>query len=443
MTLKPFYPIENCTTYYAVIDCDNCFVSCERVFRPDLRNRPIVVLSNNDGCVVARSNEAKAMGVKMGMPFYKMREQYGNQITAFSSNYELYGDMTNRVMTILKRQSPHFIRYSIDEAFLILNDKSVSELKPWGEALHQQIRRATGMPVSIGIASNKTLAKMASHFAKHYAGYRHCCVVDSDERRIKALKQFPIGEVWGIGRRLTARLNSLDITTAYDLASRSKEWMQASFNLPTLRTWKELNGEDAVPTEKPAEKKSICVSRSFDGMIDEIELLRTYVANYATRCAAKLRHQQTSASTIGVFIDTNRFRTDLPQYSNYAEKRLLTPTDSTIIITQTAEECLEKIFRQGYQYKRAGVVVSSTEFGVGIQTNLIDFNPSNYEKMKQLDKVMDKINKIQGSETIVLGSQQFPKSNGNNKAQKFYDVLKHEHRSPSYTTQWDEIIELK
>ena len=379
----------------------------------------------------------------MGMPYYKMREQYGDQIVAFSSNYELYGDMTARVMTILKRQSPFFIRYSIDEAFLILTNKSAEELKPWGEALHQEIYRSTGMPVSIGIAANKTLAKMASHFAKHYPGYKHCCVVDTDERRIKALKLFPIGEVWGIGRRLSARLTSMDITTAYDLACHSKEWMQASFTLPTLRTWRELNGEDAVPTEKPTEKKSICVSRSFDGMISNLELLRTYVANYATRCAAKLRSQQTSATMVGVFIDTNRFRTDLPQYSNYQEKRLLTPTDSTIAITQAAEECLEKMWREGYQYKRAGVVVASTEHGTGIQTNLIDFNPNNYEKQKELDKVMDRINKIQGSETVMLGSQQFPPSEGKGKAQKFYDVLKHEHRSPSYTTQWDEIMELK
>lgn len=418
-------------------------MSCERVFRPDLRNQPVVVLSNNDGCVVARSNEAKAMGVKMGMPYYKMKEQYGDRIVAFSSNYELYGDMTDRVMSIVKRQSPHFIRYSIDEAFLILNNKSADELKSWGEALHQEIRRSTGMPVSIGIAANKTLAKMASHFAKHYSGYKHCCVVDSDERRIKALKQFPVGEVWGIGRKLSARLATMDITMAYDLACRSKEWIQSTFSLPTLRSWKELNGEDAVPTEKPAGKKSICVSRSFDGMISDLDILRTYVANYATRCAAKLRRQNTFATIVGVFIDTNRFRNDLPQYSNYFEKKLLTPTNSTILITQSAEECLEKMWQKGFQFKRAGVVVSSTEQGAGIQTNLIDFSASNYERMKQLDKVMDKINRIEGCETIVLGSQQFHHSPNQSKSQKFNDVLKHEHRSPCYTTQWNEIIELK
>lgn len=434
--------VNEATTYYAVVDCDNCFVSCERVFRPDLRNKPVVVLSNNDGCVVARSNEAKRLGVKAGTPFFRLAEQFpGCDIAVFSSNYELYGDMTARVMSKVRQAAPEFYRYSIDEAFVVIRDGR--DLKAWGEQLSQDIYRCVGMPVSIGIAPNKTLAKMASHFAKHYPGYRHCCLIDSDERRVKALKLFLIGDVWGIGRRYAARLQSLGIHTAWDFASQSKSWVSASFNVVATRTWRELVGEDCVPMEAPAKKQSICVSRSFPKLISDKEAVQRYVANYAARCAEKLRRQESVAAVVGVFLSTSRFREDLQQYANYEETHLLTPTDATITLVKTAEQTLEKMWREGLLYKKAGVVVSDVRNAVGVQTNLLDYDAERFAKMKRLDGVLDKINKRDGSETVVLGTQQFTKKTGDGRSIRFADAITHDHRSPGYTTRWSDIIELK
>lgn len=312
---------------YGIIDCDNCYVSCERVFRPDLKDKPVVVLSNNDGCVVARSNEAKKMGIKAGTPYFQLAEQFPNQkIVVFSSNYELYGELTSRVVSIISKEAPAYFRYSIDECFVYLDGMEHLDLKTWGEELHKKIKRNVGMPVSIGLAPNKTLAKMASHFAKKYQGYRHCCMIDSDEKRIKALKLYPIEEVWGIGRRYAARLESLGVKTASDFAEHSQSWVRTTFkNIVIERTWRELNGEDSVPNEEMAKKKSICTSRSFNGMITDPDGLRTHVSNYATRCAEKLRQQGTVASIVGVFLNTNAFHEDLPQYWNFLEMQLLTP----------------------------------------------------------------------------------------------------------------------
>lgn len=432
-------------TYYAVVDCDNCYVSCERVFRPDLNGKPVVVLSNNDGCVVARSNEAKLMGIKAGTPYFKLAEQFpGQKIAVFSSNYELYGDLTARVMAIIRQEAPEYYRYSIDEAFVILRGMKQEDLKAWGEHLHQRIKQCVGMPVSIGIGPTKTLAKMASHYAKHYAGYRHCCLIDNDAKRKKALSLYPIDEVWGIGRRYAERLLHMGLSTALDFANMSAEMVTAEFrNVVILRTWKELNGIDCVPNEEPAKKKNICVSRSFPGMVSDLELLKTYVANYAARCAEKLRKQKTSAAVVGVFLSTNHFREDLPQCDNFIDERLLTPSDSTITIVQKATQCLEKIYRQGYHYKRAGVLVMSIETANGVQTNFIDYDAERFEKLKRLDKVLDRINKINGTETIIVGTQQFPGKDSRGKAVQFADAIKHDYKSPNYTTRWSDIIELK
>lgn len=244
--------------YFAVVDCDNCYVSCERVFRPDLNGKPVVVLSNNDGCVVARSNEAKAMGIKTGTPYFKLAEQFpGQKIAVFSSNYELYGDLTDRVMEIIRQETPEYYRYSIDEAFVILRGMENVDLKAWGENLHNKIKQCVGMPVSIGIGPTKTLAKMASHYAKHYAGYNHCCLIDTDTKRKKALSLYPVEEVWGVGRRYAERLGKLGVKTAADFAGMSPEMLSAEFrNVVIFRTWKELNGIDYVPNEEPAKKRT-------------------------------------------------------------------------------------------------------------------------------------------------------------------------------------------
>ena len=428
---------------YGIIDCDNCYVSCERVFRPDLNDKPVVVLSNNDGCVVARSNEAKKMGIKAGTPYFQLAEQFpNNKIAVFSSNYELYGELTGRVVNIIRQEAPAYFRYSIDECFVYLKGMENHDLKLWGENLHKKIKQYVGMPVSIGLAPNKTLAKMASHFAKKYPGYRHCCMIDSEEKRIKALKLYPVGDVWGIGRRYAARMDSMGIKTAYDFASHHGDWVKATFkNIVIYRTWAELNGEDCVPNEEMTKKKSICTSRSFNGMISDFTDLRTQVANYAARCAEKLRQQSTVASVVGVFINTNPFRQDLQQYWNFQETRLLTPSNSTSVIVQAAHQALQQIYQPHYRYKKAGVIVMDIDSNP--QTNFIDFDAEQFQKLKRLDAVVDRINKVHGTETIVLGAQQYTRQKGKGKADIFANAIKHDFRSPNPTTRWSDIIRLK
>ena len=455
---------------YGIIDCDNCYVSCERVFRPDLEGRPVVVLSNNDGCVVARSNEAKALGVKEGMPYFQMAEQYPNQkIAVFSSNYELYGELTSRVVRIISQEAPAWFRYSIDECFVYLDGMEEINLQRWGENLHRRIKKSVGMPVSIGLAPNKTLAKIASKLAKKFEVYRHCCIIDTDEKREAALKWLPIEDVWGIGRRYAERLHALGCQTAYDFANiskaaiereqsqtclnsaereqarlKGKDWVRVTFNnINIVRTWQELNGEDAVPNEQLAKKKSICTSRSFNGMIADKDTLRTHIANYASRCAEKLRRQDTVASVVGVFVSSNPFREDLLQYWKYDETRLITPTNSTTSIVKAAADVLDQIFVQGVNYKRAGVIVMGIAPSSPLQQDLFDINAEQIQKMNRLDKVIDRINRCYGSETIVIGAQQYTQKNGQGKANVFANAIKHDFKSKNPTTRWSDIIRLK
>ena len=430
---------------YGIVDCDNCYVSCERVFRPDLNGKPVVVLSNNDGCVVARSNEAKRMGIKAGMPYYQLAEQFPNQdIAVFSSNYELYGELTGRVVEIIRKESPAYFRYSIDECFVYFNGIGQLDLKDWGEKLHKRIKRSVGMPTSIGIAPNKTLAKMAGHFAKKYQGYHHCCLIDNDEKRVKALKIFPISEVWGIGRRYATRLQTMGVKTAFDFAECNLSWVRATFkNIVIERTWRELNGEDCIPNEELAKKKSICMSRSFNDMITDLDGLRTHVSNFAARCAEKLRQQGTVASIVGVFLHTNAFREDLPQYWNFQEMRLITPTNSSIAIVKAANNVLQKLYRQDYRYKKAGVIVMGIAPNAPIQQDFFDITAEQIEKLRRLDAVVDHINKVNGTEFIVLGSQQYTSKGCKGKAYSFTNAIKHDFRSKNPTTRWKDIITLK
>ena len=430
---------------YGIVDCDNCYVSCERVFRPDLEGKIVVVLSNNDGCVVARSNEAKALGIKEGTPYFQLAEQFPNQkIAVFSSNYELYGELTSRVVSIISQEAPSYFRYSIDECFVYLDGMENINLQKWGENLHKRIKKSVGMPVSIGLAPNKTLAKIASKLAKKFKEYKHCCIIDEDYKRIAALKWLPIEDVWGIGRRYAEKLHALGCQTAYDFAIHHKDWVRVTFNnINIVRTWQELNGEDVVPNEELAKKKSICTSRSFNGMIADKDTIRTHISNYASRCAEKLRKQNTVASIVGVFVSSNPFREDLLQYWKYDEKRLITPTSSTIPIAKAAAEVLDKIFIQGVQYKRGGVIVMGISPSSPIQQDLFDVNAEQIEKFNRLDKVIDRINRLYGSETIVIGSQQYTQKDGKGKAEVFANAIKHDFKSKNPTTRWSDIIKLK
>ena len=430
---------------YGIADLDNCYCSCERVFRPDLEGKPIVVLSNNDGCVVARSNEAKKIGIKEGTPYFQLAELFpGQKIAVFSSNYELYGELTGRVVSIIRQETPAYFRYSIDECFMYLDGIELQKLQQWGENLNKRVKREVGLPISIGLAPNKTLAKIASKLAKKFAVYNHCCMIDTDYKREKALEWCPIEDVWGIGRRYAAKLQSLGCKTVLDFAKHHKDWVQLTFNnINIVRTWQELNGEDVVPNEELAKKKSICTSRSFNGMISDKDALRTHIANYAARCAEKLRMQKTVATIVGVFVNTNAFREDLAQYWNFQETRLVTPTSSTIPIVQAAHDVLDRIFIQGYQYKKAGVIVMGISPDSPIQQDLFDLNAEQIQKMRRLDEVIDRINRMHGSETIVIGAQQYTQKNGKGKAEVFANAIKHDFRSKNPTTRWSDIIKLK
>ncbi len=429
---------------YGIVDCDNFYASCERVFRPDLEGKPVVVLSNGDGCVVARSNEAKALGIKEGTPYFQMQQQFKDQeIAVFSSNYELYGDLSSRVVMIISQEAPAYFRYSIDECFVYLDGMERINLQQWGERLHQRIRRSVGLPVSIGLAPNKTLAKIASKLAKKFEVYRHCCIIDNDDNRIAALKWLPVEDVWGIGRRYAAKLQALGCKTAYDFAQHHRDWVRLTFNnINIVRTWQELNGEDVVPNEELTKKKSICTSRSFSGMIADKDQLRTHISNYASRCAEKLRRQGTVASVVGIFVSTNPFREDLLQYWKYQELRLITPTNSTIPIVQAATELLDRLFIQGLQYKRAGVIVNGISPSSPLQQDLFDVDAGQIRKLKKLDAAVDLLNKRYGSETVVIGAQQYTKPHGEGKADVFADAIKHDHKSKNPTTRWSDIIEL-
>lgn len=421
-----------------LIDCDNFFCSCERVFRPDLVGKPIVVLSNNDGCVVARSKEVKAMGIKDCMPYYQLLEQYPDSgIVAFSSNYTLYGDMSARVMAVLRESVPDVIQYSIDEAFLDLRGMEQMDLKKWGEELCRKVLKCTGMPVSLGIAPTKTLAKMASRYAKKYPAYNKCCVIGNDEQLEKALRLFPVGYVWGIGRRITRTLEHFGIRTAYDFTQRPKSWIRSKFHVTGERTWAELRGESVIDVDglDVVEKKTIVTSRSFPGMLTEIEDVRSHVANYAARCAMKLRKQNSVCSLVTVFIQSNHFREDLEQYDNSASYSFMTATNTTTEIVNVAIRILDTIFHKGIRYKRAGIMVSGISSANAVQPDLFTFNPDRRKKFQEISEAVDVINHRIGADTVVLGSQQYREKGEDGRSIKFVNAIRRAKKSPDYSTR--------
>lgn len=410
---------------FGLIDCNNFYASCERVFNPSLNGKPIVVLSNNDGCVIARSNEAKALGIKMGIPAYQIKDIVKqHDVAVFSSNYVLYGDMSGRVMSMLAELAPEIEVYSIDEAFL--NLEGIQDLQTLGSEIARQVTRGTGIPVSGGIAPTKTLAKVANKFAKKYPAYNRLCIIDTEEKRIKALQLTDIGDVWGIGRRQAAKLEKQGVKTAYDFTLLPGSWVRKNMTVVGERTWKELRGISCIDMESaPPAKKQICTSRSFGKMIEDIDTMAEAIATHASTCAKKLRKQKSYAMSLMVFIHTNNFREDLPQYWKNTVLHLPVPTNDTQEIVHYALAGLKTIFMQGYQYKKAGVII--TEITEGAQLGL--FDSVNREKREKLQQAIDRING-ENSQHVKLAVQ------GTGRDWK----LKQEQLSKRYTTDISEIL---
>ena len=436
---------------YALVDCDNCYVSCERVFNPALEGKAVVVLSNNDGCVVARSPEAKAIGIPEGIPFFQLAERFpGQEIHALSSNYTLYGDMSRRVMNILRQSAPDIFVYSIDEAFLMLDESPYmpTDFKAWGEALAAKVRRWTGMPVSIGIARTKTLAKVSSKFAKRYPGYRKCCFIDTEQQRERALRLFPVEDVWGIGRRHAARLTAAGIKTAWDFTCLPAAAVQKAMTVTGLRTWQELHGRDSIALENLPRKQTICTSRSFPKMLSSPDELAVPVAGFAARCAQKLRRQKSMAQMVTVFMSTNPFREELDQFSVSRTVSLPAPAQSDTEIVRAAHEamqlCLEAAEEgRRLQWKRAGVIVSGIVAENEVQTSFLDIPPVLKQKFQQLSAVADHINARLGDESLQVAAALRTQDSATGKALTFRNSILHDRRSPFYTTDIRDIIEVK
>ena len=444
-------------------DCNNFYCSCERVFRPDLIGKPVVVLSNNDGCVIARSEEAKALGYKMGDPFYQVKEKLEAEgVAIFSSNYTLYGSLSNRVMSMLSHYSPHIDQYSIDESFFDV-DQSMAErffqdnlkendtflnneslLHQYGARISADVLRAVGIPISIGIAETKTLAKIGSKFAKKYKGYQGCCLIDTDERRHKALSLFPIKDVWGIGRQISRKLDYMGIRTAAQFADKKESWVRSHFNITTVRTWKELNGESCISIEELPQKKSICTSRSFAGEgISDKDVVEEAVANFAVRCAEKLRHQGSVCQGITVFAWTSRFNENVPEYTIHDSLTLPIATNAQEEIVGATLSILRAKYPKpmadsrpdrpdmSFYFKKAGVILWQISPDHPRQQDL--FDPIDRSRQKALMEAIDAINRKNGYGTIRQAIQG---------TDCRFD-LKREYMSKQFTTNIHDILKVK
>lgn len=384
--------------------------------------------------MVARSNESKAMGIKMGTPFFKIRDKVesGNLIVR-SSNYSLYGDLSSRVMSILAAAVPKIEIYSIDEAYLCVDGIDKKKLEVLCPELVRRIRKWVGIPVSIGIASTKTLAKVANHFAKKYPGYKGVCRIVTEEQRVKALKLTPIGDVWGIGRRVAPRLLSMGLTTAFDYVSMPQDWVYKNLGLGGLRVWNELNGKESVEEERDEARQSICTSRSFAETITDIQELSARVSDFAAKCAEKLRHDGTAAYCINTFLYTNRFREDKPQDFPDATIRLDMPASSTQEVVSAALKALKLIWKPGFEYKKAGVVVFDIVNRDERQLTLFETDSAKKEKQDVLSQVMDNVNVSSGQNVLRVATQ---------RSGHYADGIRREHASRLFSTDWDSIIEI-
>lgn len=373
-------------------DCNNFFVSCERVYRPDLLGRPVIVLSNNDGCAVALSNEAKALGFKRGDPYFKIREQAEAAGAAIiSGNHRMYGDLSRRVMLTLRSMVDLVEVYSIDEAFLFPPD-DVGNLHEFGCYIARTVRRNTGIPVSVGFAPTKTLAKIAARFAKKYSGYNGACVIDSADKARKAMELTPIGDVWGVGRRNVPRLLRQGVTTALQLADMPEEHVRELFSIVGLRMWRELNGTPCIEQEVVApQRQTMTSSCSFKTDLYSLEELRQAVVTHASKVARRLRAHGLLAEAVQVFIATNRFHDAARQYCNAFDLRLEDPTADTAQIVKASLTALEKVYRTGLGFKRAGVTITRCT-AADAATHSLFSDPGDIARRRRLMDAMDRIN---------------------------------------------------
>lgn len=414
---------------FALIDCNNFYASCERVFRPDLIGKPVVVLSNNDGCVIARSNEAKACGVPMGAPAFEFEKMFAqHKVNVFSANFALYGDMSQRVMNILSEYTDEMEIYSIDEAFLKLDDCSYKSLKACGVDMQRKVTKWTGVPISVGIAPTKALAKVANKIAKKYQKRTsNVFIINSEERRIKSLKWLAIEDVWGIGRKHAKRLKAINVNNAYEFTLLDDQWVKKNMSVVGLRLKHDLMGIPTLDIDTFGAKKNIATTRSFERNYTELSEVSERVTTFAVSCAEKLRRQKSCCNAIMVFIHTNGHRAELPQYSRNIVVKLPFATNSGIELAQFATKALEKIFKPGYHYKKAGVIVMDFIPENTVQLKMFDnSNPKHIPLMKSIDI----INATYGQQKVRLASQDMGR----------VWKMKQERLSPRYTTNLDDVI---
>lgn len=418
---------------YALVDANNFYVSCERAFKPELNGKPVVVLSNNDGCIIARSNEAKALGLKMGEPAFKRKAfLQKHHVHIFSSNYALYGDMSKRVVQVLKTYSPAIEIYSIDESFLDLSNFYQGNYELLGKNIKKKVYKHTGIPVGVGISKTKALAKIANRIAKKEKQYQGVAVLSTARDINRALRNTPIDDVWGIGRQYYKFLQSKGILTAYNFTCMNDNWVRKNLTVTGLRLKKELQGISCIPLESvlPA-KKAIATTRGFGKIITDKKYIREAVATYATRCSEKLRKQKSVANILTVFVHTDPFKDNEPYHYLSKTINLGFPANSQKELVKFALKTLDLIYREGLRYKKAGVIVSGLESAESIQTSLfydVDINTN-----EQLSRVMDGINEKYGRDKVKLAVQ------GNGKEWK----LKQQMLSGRYTTQWSDIPKIK
>ena len=411
---------------FALVDCNNFYASCERVFDPSLKKRAIVILSNNDGCIIARSNEAKALGIPMGAPFFQQKAIIKkHNVAVFSSNYQLYGDMSQRIMDTLRLHAPDMEIYSIDEAFLRLDPLQPRDLYEYCKTIRAKVLQWTGVPVSIGIGPTKVLAKVANHVAKKKIGVFD---IRSQQAQDEILKAMDVGKIWGIARKWSERLNQMGINKASELRDASPNIIRKHLSVIGERILRELKGQSCIDLESIQPRKTIMSSKSFGNPLTNKRPIEEALANYTARACEKLREQNSRAQAVHVFIQTNGFRETNRQYNNGLTCTLTTPTSDTRLIIKAAKFCLSRIYKQGYRYKKTGVMLTGL-----IPTSLEQkqlFIDSNHHAGDHLMDIVDRINKSYGPDTLFLGAQ------GVTREWKMRCVL----RSQRYTTQWDDLL---